>query len=52
VTTPAAAASNTPSEREHLFAEIAELKRQRNELQVQLAECREQLRACQEGRDA
>jgi hypothetical protein len=45
------AAASTPSEREHLFAEIAELVRQRDALQVLLAECRKQLRECQEGRD-
>jgi SepF-like predicted cell division protein (DUF552 family) len=38
------AAASTPSERELLFAEIAELRRQRDALQVLLAECRQELR--------
>lgn len=59
----AAAASNGPdngsgndfkAERARLFAEIATLKEQRNELQRQLAECRREnreLRAQLEGSD-
>lgn len=36
--------NDTPSEFERLFAELAELKKQRNELQAALAECRRENR--------
>lgn len=44
-----AAAENAPPDVARLFAEIAELKRQRNDCLAQLAECRRQLAEYQRG---